>query len=88
MAIETHEQEVEPLNAKSANVYIKYKDWDKADCKAIVRRVIDKHTGWLSLVGDVSGGRALTSEEQAAVNRTNKICGFKDDEQPSMTPEW
>ncbi|VVA96874.1 unnamed protein product [Arabis nemorensis] len=45
VATETHEQQVDPLNAKNANVFIKYKDWDKADCKAVVRRVIDKRTG-------------------------------------------
>ncbi|XP_024008728.1 UPF0725 protein At1g23970 [Eutrema salsugineum] len=68
-AIEDVESPKERLNAKIAHVYIKFKGLaepqvprqvfeigEHVERKAIVRRVISKHTGYLTLMGKLCGG--------------------------------
>ncbi|CAN6873396.1 unnamed protein product, partial [Brassica oleracea] len=74
MAIETGIEEVEPpnerLEAKSANVYIKFKGManvryfrmifeigEHVERKAVVRRVLDEHSGYMTLLGKFCGGQ-------------------------------
>ncbi|CAH2033798.1 unnamed protein product [Thlaspi arvense] len=63
VVIESYEDGLGPdwkLGRKSANVYITYKDKSKADVnverKAMVRRVVDEGTKYLSLIGKLCGG--------------------------------
>nr|VDC97635.1 unnamed protein product [Brassica rapa] len=75
VAIETGIEEVEPpnerLEAKSANVYIKFKGManvryfriifeigEHVERKAVVRRVLDEDSGYMTLLGKFCGGQS------------------------------
>ncbi|CAN7077989.1 unnamed protein product [Brassica oleracea var. botrytis] len=90
VAIETGIEEVEPpnerLEAKSANVYIKFKGManvryfrmifeigEHVERKAVVRRVLDEHSGYMTLLGKFCGGQNPKKQPSVALQNGNKI---------------
>ncbi|KAL1209920.1 hypothetical protein V5N11_020486 [Cardamine amara subsp. amara] len=72
VAIETGEDNDERLNAKSAIVYITFMglvNGKPAECKAIVRRVLNVNGERLSLMGQLCGGVRLCLEKQVEILR-------------------
>ncbi|KAF8085380.1 hypothetical protein N665_0668s0014 [Sinapis alba] len=87
VAIETGIEEVEPpnerLEAKSANVYIKFKGManvryfrmifeigEHVERKVVVRRVLDEHSGYMTLLGKFCGGQS-TKKRSRSDSQTN-----------------
>ncbi|XP_019084260.1 PREDICTED: UPF0725 protein EMB2204-like [Camelina sativa] len=93
VAIETNQDaENPPLIAKTANVYIRFEDLLGKDSVAILRRIMDETTGYLSLVGDILSqvkapsslclmGEIQNAEQKASSNkrfsRPRRSHGYK-----------